>query len=258
MKKQVIRIRLQDKVVEVNGYVDRGVGIHRDFRNEKEWVITDLATGMGCYNKHFATRKEAEAHVEGALINLENIKIKRPECYEDCVKAFNKLTGKSNKANTEVKTEKGEKKMAKTNTSKKATAKVDTNKALEDENKALKKEIEILKKQIEGLTKVEKINIDTFDVDGYMASRDDSNRITEALVEALENTEGLVITRKGKDNWLYVGGKTEDDTRSRKDIFKAMGFRFSANEKAWFLAPYPLRSMKSWGAKKAKKASAVA
>ena len=258
MKKQEITIRLNDGIAKVNGYVDRGVGIHRDYRNDKEWVITDLRTGMGCFNKHFATRKEAEANIEGALKNLENIKVRRPDCYEDCVKAFNKMTGK--KANTEVKTDKGDKKMAKTNTKAKAkaNAKADNSKALENENKALKKELEILKKQLEELTRVEKVNIDSFDVEGYMASRDNNARITPELVEALENTEGLVVTRKGKDEWLYVSGKTEADTKDRKDIFKAMGFRFSANDKAWFLAPYPLRSMKSWGAKKARKAAANA
>ena len=105
--------------------------------------------------------------------------------------------------------------MAKTNTKAKAsakTAKADTNKALEKENKALKKELEILKKQIEELTRVEKVNIDSFDVEGYMASRDDSNRITPELVEALENTECLTVSRKGKDEWLYVSGATEADT----------------------------------------------
>ena len=148
--------------------------------------------------------------------------------------------------------------MAKTNTKAKATAKADKSKALEKENKALKKELEILKKQVEELTRIEKVTIDTFDVEGYMASRDDGARITPELVEALENTEGLTVTRKGKDEWLYVGGKTEADTKERKDIFKTMGFRWSANENAWFIAPYPLRSKKAWGAKKARKAMANA
>lgn len=255
MKKQEIAVRTNEGIVRVNGYVDRGVGIHRDIRNEKEWVVTDLASGLGCFNKHFATRKEAEANIEGALKNIENVKGKDPERYEGLVKGFDELTGKSN---TNVKTESEGKKMAKTNAKAKASAKADNNKALEKENKALKKELEILKKQLEELTRVEKTSIDTFDVEGYLASRDNGNRITPELVDALENTKGLTVTRKGKDEWLYVSGATEADTRERKDIFKAMGFKWSANENAWFIAPYPLRSKKAWGAKKARKASATA
>lgn len=261
MRKATIAIRTNKGIVKVNGYEDRGVGIHRDNLNEKEWVITDLATGLGCCREHFATRKEAEAHIGIALANLESVKAKQTERYADLVRGFNELMGKKDNTNTEIKAEREGKKMAKT-TSKKASAKVNTkadnSKAIEKENKALKKEIEILKKQIEELTRVEKVNIDSFDVEGYMASREDTNRITAELVEALENTEGLVVTRKGADEWLYVSGKTADDTRKRKDIFKAMGFRWSANESAWFIAPYPLRSKKAWGAKKARKANASA
>lgn len=265
MKKQEIAVRTNDGIVRVNGYVDRGVGIHRDIRNEKEWVVTDLNTGMGCFNKHFATRKEAEAHIGDALKNLESIMVKRPECYADCVKAFNKLTGK--KDNAKINKESEGKKMAKTNTKAKTSAKADNNKALEKENKALKKELEILKKQLEELTRVEKVNIDSFDVEGYLASRDNMHRITEELVEAIGNTKGLSFVFKNAKKevvpfsgteWIYVSGETEADTKERKDIFKAMSFKWSAPEKAWVLAPYPIRSKKAWGAKKARKASANA
>lgn len=259
MKKQEIAVRTNDGIVRVNGYVDRGLGIHRDIRNDKEWVVTDLNTGMGCFNKHFATRKEAEAHIGDALKNLESVMVKRPDCYADCVKAFNKLTGK--KDNSKANTESEGKKMANTNTKAKAsakTAKADNNKALEKENKALKKELEILKKQLDELTRVEKVNIDSFDVEGYLASRDNTNRITPELVEAIANTEGLSVSREGKDEWLFVRGESEEATRSRKDIFRAMSFKWSPNHNAWILAPYPLRSKKAWGAKKARKASANA
>ena len=91
-----------------------------------------------------------------------------------------------------------------------------------------------------------------------MASRDNTDRITDGLVEALENTDGLVVTRKGEDKWLYVQGKTEADTKERKEIFKAMGFRWSGKECAWFLAPYPLANGKRYAQRKARKASANA
>lgn len=265
MKKQEIAVRTSNGIVMVNGYAVKGIGIHRDIRNDKEWVITDLKTGMGCFNKHFATRKDAEAHIDMALKNLESLMVKRPDCYADCVKAFNKLTG--NKDNSKANKESEGKKMAKTNTKAKASAKVDTNKALEKENKALKKELEILKKQVEELTRVEKTTLDTFDVEGYLASRDNMHRITDELVDAISNTKGLTFVFKNANKevvpfsgteWIYVSGETEADTKERKDIFKAMSFKWSAPEKAWVLAPYPLRSKKAWGAKKARKASANA
>lgn len=249
MKKQEIAVRTNEGIVRVNGYVDRGVGIHRDIRNSKEWVVTDLASGMGCFNKHFATRKEAEANVEGALKNIANVKSKNPERYERLIKGFNELMGNTN---TEVKTESEGKTMAKTNTTK---AKRNNYKA---ENEVLKREIEILKKQVEELTRVEKTNIDSFDVEGYLASRDNNNRITPELVEALVNTKGLSVSREGKDEWLFVRGETVEDTKSRKDIFRAMSFKWSPNHNAWILAPYPIRSKKAWGAKKARKAMATA
>lgn len=259
MKKAVIEVRTSDGIVKVNGYVNGGVGIHRDIRNNKEWVVTDLNSGLGCFNKHFKTRKEAETNIEGAIANIEGIKAKNPDRYGELVEGFNKLTGK--KVNTKANTESEGKKMAKTNTTKAKAVKPETKAQLKELNEALKREIEILKKQIESFesaVKVESITIDTFDVEGYMASRDDSNRITPELVEAFENTKGLTVIRKGKDEWLYIKGETEADTKERKDIFKAMGFRWSANENAWFIAPYPLRSKKAWGAKKARKAMANA
>ena len=265
MTKAVIEVRTSDGIVKVNGYIDRGVGIHRDIRNEKEWVVTDLNSGLGCFNKHFKTRKEAEANIDGAIANIESIKANKPDRYAELVEGFNKLTGK--KVNTEPSKESEGKKMAKTNTKAKATAKADKSKALEKENKALKKELEILKKQIEELTRVEKTSIDTFDVEGYLASRDNMHRITDELVDAISNTKGLTFVFKNANKevvpfsgteWIYVSGETEADTKERKDIFKAMSFKWSAPEKAWVLAPYPIRSKKAWGAKKARKASANA
>lgn len=259
MKKAVVEVRTSDGIVKVDGYVNGDFGIHRDIRNNKEWVVTDLNSGLGCFNKHFKTRKEAEANIEGAIANIESIKAKNPDRYAELVEGFNKLTGK--KVNTKANTESEGKKMAKTNTTK---AKRNNYKA---ENEALKKELEILKKQIEELTRVEKTSIDTFDVEGYMASRDNMHRITDELVEAIGNTKGLKFVFKNANKeivpfsgteWLYVSGETEADTKERKDIFKAMSFKWSAPEKAWVLAPYPIRSKKAWGAKKARKASANA
>lgn len=267
MKKQLIVIRTLKGVAKVEGYVDRGVGIHRVGGNPKgSWTITDLATGMGASRDNYKTRKDAVGAIDDALKEIEQFKVKRPECYADYVKAFNKLSGK--KVNTKSNTESEGKKMAnKTNTKAKASAKADNSKALEKENKALKKELEILKKQIEELTRVEKTSIDTFDVERYMASRDNMHRITEELVEAIGNTKGLKFVFKNANKevvpfsgteWLYVSGETEADTKERKDIFKAMSFKWSAPEKAWVLAPYPIRSKKAWGAKKARKAMANA
>ena len=108
--------------------------------------------------------------------------------------------------------------------------------------------------QVEELTRVEKITIDTFDVEGYVNTRDNQHRITAELIEAIANTKGLkgvfknsakqVVEFSGSE-WLYVSGETEADTKERKDIFKAMGFKWSAPEKSWVLAPYPIASKKS-------------
>lgn len=264
-----ITIRMNgNKTMNVEGHKVKGFGIYKDVKGH--WYITDLATGMNVIKTPYATLKDAKSvGLDEAKKNLTNAMVTKPDAYADLVTAFNKIMGKDDTAKDNKESE--GKKMAKTNTKAKAEPKKSAPKksaskaksapkdnALEKENKALKKELEILKKQLEELTRIEKVNIDSFDVEHYMATRDNSDRITPELVEALENTDGLVVTRKGDDKWLYVSGKTEADTKERKEIFKAMGFRWSAPEKAWFIAPYPLRNKKAWGAKKARKASANA
>lgn len=267
MTKASFVIRERDGFKSVEGYlsecglygVDKRNGTCQP--NKQFWYVTDLASGLGIDGQAYSTRKEAVEAIDrvGRIVTEKGLR-EKPKYIKAC-EELNKYLKDINKANTEVKTAKGEKKMAKTNTTKAKAVKPETKAQLKELNEALKREIEVLKAQIESFesaVKVENITIDTFDVEGYMASRDDSARITPELVEALENTKGLTVTRKGKDEWLYVSGATEADTKERKDIFKAMGFRWSANENAWFIAPYPLRSKKAWGAKKARKASANA
>lgn len=262
-----ITIRTNNGIKNVDGYTVKGFGIHKD---NKGYTITDLATGMRVIKTPYATLKDAKSvGIVEAEKNLTALKVAKFEAYNELVEAFNKVTGKGNVENVE---KKGAKKMTKATTKAKAETKKSAPKksapkksaskakdnTLEKENKALKKELEILKKQLEELTRIEKVNIDTFDVEQYLATRDNTNRITKELVEALENTKGLVITRKGADEWLYVQGKTEADTKERKEIFKAMGFRWSGKENAWFIAPYPLANGKRYAARKARKASANA
>lgn len=256
-----IIVRTNNGLKTVQGYTVKGFGIHKD---TKGYTITDLATGMRIIKTPYATLKDAKSvGIEEAEKNLTALKVAKLEAYNELVEAFNKVT---NKETAKVE-KKGEKKMAKTTTKAKADTKKSAPKksatkakdnTLEKENKALKKELEILKKQLEELTRIEKVNIDTFDVESYLTTRDNTNRITKELVEALENTKGLVVTRKGADEWLYVKGKTEADTKERKEIFKAMGFRWSGKENAWFIAPYPLANGKRYAARKARKASANA
>ena len=242
MKKTNFVIRTNKGFQSVEGYITND-SMHGIDKRNNAWYLTELATGYSFDSTAYKSRKDAFVDIE-RVENVVNARgLRDSEDYKKAVEELKKFKG--------VDTESEGKEMAKTNT--KAKAKADTNnKALEKENKALKKELEILKKQIEELTRVEKTTIDTFDVEGYLASRDNSARITDELVAALENTEGLTVSRKGKDAWLYVSGATEADTKERKDIFKAMGFKWSAPEKSWFIAPYPLRSKKAWGAKKAR------
>lgn len=256
-----IIIRTNNGIKNVEGYKVKGFGIHKD---NKGYTITDLATGMRVIKTPYARLKDAKSvGIAEAEKNLTALKVAKFEAYNELVEAFNKVTNKE----TEKVEKKGAKKMAKTTTKAKADTKKSAPKksatkandnTLEKENKALKKELEILKKQLEELTRIEKVNIDTFDVESYLTTRDNTNRITKELVEALENTKGLVVTRKGADEWLYVKGKTEADTKERKEIFKAMGFRWSGKENAWFIAPYPLANGKRYAARKARKASANA
>ena len=262
MTKATFTIKTRKGFDSVEGYITND-GLHGIDKRGKAWYITDLASGIALNGVGFPKRKDAEASIAELEQAISNKKVRETSNYIKACEELNKHLGKEI---AEVKADKEGKKMAKTNTkakaSKKATAKADTNKGLEAEIERLKAEIERLKGVItdyeKALVPEIKGTIDDFDVEGYMSSRDDSARITPELVQALENTEGLVITRKGKDEWLYVSGKTEADTKERKDIFKAMGFRWSANENAWFIAPYPLRSKKAWGAKKARKAMATA
>ena len=252
MKKAMFVIRTRNGFERVSGYItdDGKHGIdkrggkcdaHKQF-----WYITDIPTGLSFDNQAYKTRKDAIADISRLDGVCEARKLRESKAYGEAVAKMSEFNG--------VKSESEGKKMTKTNAKAKANtkAKANNNKALEKENKELKKELEILKKQIEELTRVEKTTIDNFDVEGYMASRDNNARITAELVEALENTEGLTVTRKGADGWVYVAGKTADDTRTRKDIFKTMGFRWSGKESAWFLAPYPLASGKRWASKKAR------
>lgn len=252
MTKATITIRTRKGFDSVEGYITSD-GLHGIDKRGKAWYITDLASGIGLNGVGFAKRKDAEASIAEIEKAIEEKKVRESSKY---IKSCEELHKHLSKEVAEIKTESEDKTMS-TNTKAKANTSPKRNN-YKAENEALKKEIEILKKQLEELTRVEKVTIDSFDVEGYIASRDNSNRITPELVEALENTKGLTVTRKGKDEWLYVSGATEADTKERKDIFKAMGFRWSANESAWFIAPYPLRSKKAWGAKKARKAAANA
>lgn len=249
MKKTSYIIKTREGFERVEGYItdDGKHGIHN---RDKAWYITDIPTGIALQGVGFAKRKEAEASIKELEQAVKSKKIRESAKYKDAVKELKDYMGNSK---SEVKTESEDKTMAtKTNTTK---AKRTNYKA---ENEALKKEIEILKKQIEGLTRVEveKTTLDTFDVEGYLSKRDDTNRITSELVEAITNTKGLSATREGKDEWLFVRGDSEEATKSRKDIFKAMSFKWSPNHNAWILAPYPIRSKKAWGARKARKAMA--
>ena len=268
-------------ISSVEGYIFDGFGIHKE---GKGWYVTDLATGMIAVKLPYATLKGAKSvGIEEAKKNLTKIKVAKIEVYNEYVNAFNKAVERINKESEGKKMTKTAKKSAK------ASTKVNTKAKKESEGKKmakttksneveeLKKEVEMLKASIEALTnalntpKVEskpaeekpkakrarkpKVTIDTFDVEAYMSARDNNDRITEELVKALENTKGLNITRKGEDKWLYVKGETEADTKERKDTFKAMGFRWSGKENAWFIAPYPLANGKRWAAKKARKSA---
>lgn len=261
MTKASFVIRERNGFKSVEGYlsecgqygIDKRNGVCQP--NKQFWYITDLATGLGIDGQAYTTRKEAVEAIDRLDKAVTEKGLREKPKYIKACEELNEYLSKDIKASTEVKTDKGETKMTTKKDSKETKAQ------LKELNEALKKEIEILKAQIESFenaVKVEKVTIDTFDVEAYMASRDDTARITPELVEALENTKGLTVSRKGKDEWLYVKGESENDTRERKDIFKTMGFRWSANENAWFIAPYPLRSKKAWGAKKARKATANA
>lgn len=241
MTKGIIAIKNGKGFENVEGYITAD-GKYGLVKHGKVWNITDIPTGLALSGAVFKTRKEAIGDIARAEEVITSRGVRETEAYKRAVKELKKFKG--------VVEESEVKKMAKTNTAK-AEPKAKRNN-YKKQVEELKKEIEILKKQIERTAEVEKITIDTFDVEGYLNTRDNSARITTALVEALENTEGLTVTRKGKDEWLYVSGKTAEDTKNRKDIFKAMGFRWSGKESAWFIAPYPLANGKRWANKKAR------
>ena len=271
MLKQEFIIRRQQGFEKVTGYVTEDGKYGIDKRkgecqpNKDFWYITDIPTGLLMDSNAFTTRKAAVADIARLDALCTDKKLRETAKYKDALAELNEFKG--------IKTESEDKKMAKTNKSAKANAKAKANKPnetarLEGENVALRKEIEMLKAQIQALQpKAEKpkakavkptkkttpkATIDTFDVAKYLESRDNSARVTPELVKAFENTDDLKIEIRGADGWLYVTGKTIESTKSRMDIFKALGMRFSGREKAWYLAPYPLRSRKSWSAKKAR------
>lgn len=227
----------------VDGYITEN-GKHGLDKRNNAWHLTDIATGIALSPASYKTRKAAIEDIARAESVITARGCRDNERYAKAVAELNKFKG--------VDKESEVKKMAKTNKKAEVKATAPKRNNYKKQNEELKREIEILKKQVEELTRVEKTTIDTFDVEGYLNTRDNSARITPELVEALENTEGLTVTRKGKDEWLYVSGKTADDTKNRKDIFKAMGFRWSGKENAWFIAPYPLANGKRWASKKAK------
>ena len=251
MTKGFITIRTNEGFKNVEGYITAD-GKHGLIKHGNAWNITDIPTGIALSGAMFKTRKAAIEDIARAEKVITERGLRDTEQYKKAVKELSNHKGIKE---SEVK------KMAKTNTE----SKVKRNN-YKKQNEELKKEIEILKKQIEEMGKVEKTNIDTFNIEDYMASRDNLHRITPELIEALENTKGLRIEFRNSNKevvpfsgteWLYVFGETEADTKERKDMFKAMSFKFSA-EKAWVLAPYPIRSKKAWGAKKARKAMATA
>ena len=285
MKKAILNIRTNDGIKEVNGYV-----ISKDFGMVKRgdgYGITDLKTGYNLSTVPYATMKDAlKGGIDEAKKKIAHYTMAKPEAYNDLVIAFSKATNKEVeevKAKNEAKKggakmKKTAKKTAKANTTKK-NAKVE--KVEVNQVEALTKEVEALKAMIEELTKAKveakpekvekpkakktakaKTTIDTFNVDEYMKTRDNTARITSELIEALKNTKGLKIEYHAKDKkvvkkfsgteWIYVKGNTEEDTKARKEIFKAMGFRWSGVDKAWYLAPHPLANGKRWASKKAK------
>lgn len=269
MLKQEFIIKNRDGFEKVTGYVTEDGKYGIDKRNgtcqpsKQFWYITDIPTGLAVDGNAYTTRKDAVADIERLEALCKTRKLRETKGYQDAITKLNEFKG-IKEAKTMAK---------KTNKSEKANAKAKANKPnetarLEGENTALRKEIELLKAQIEALQpKAEKpkatakkptekttpkATIDEFDVAKYLEARDNKARITPELVEAFENTADLKVERKGSDEWLYITGKTEEATRSRREIFKALGMRWSGKQNAWFLAPYPLANGKRWAAKKAR------
>lgn len=234
MKKTVIDIRTRVGIEKIDAYVEGDFAVHKTPKSNgcadsgKVWQITHVPSGLGC-GVVVNTRKEALAKIPQVIEYVGKIDKAR---LDKAIAEFNEMRGIKTKS-VKAKASKGDKKMAK-KTSKKETQK-DVIARLERENAELKA-------RLESLEKPENTGIETFDVEGYMASRDNEHRITPELIKAISKTKGLKVERRGADEWLYVTG----DTKPYKEIFKAMGFRFSGKETAWFLAPYPLKSPKRY------------
>ena len=281
MLKQEFIIRRKQGFEKVTGYVTEDGKYGIDKRkgecqpNKDFWYITDIPTGLLLDSNAFTTRKAAVAAIARLDALCTDKKLRETAKYKDAMAELNEFKG--------IKTESEDKKMAKTNKSAKANTKAKANKPneiarLEGENMALRAELEALRAQIAGAQpkavaetpkkspkakapKAPKVTIDTFDIDKYLETRSNTARITPELIDAIANTEGLSIEWHGAGNkivkeysgteWIYVKGKTAEDTRARKELFKKMGFRFTKSG-AWMLAPHPLRSGKAWSAKKAR------
>lgn len=251
MKKANIEIMVRDTktgkaiIKTVDGYIHEGYGLHRDI--DHNWTVTELKTGFRCNLKDYSTRKEAVADLE----NIKNAvkKLYGTQKYAQAIDIFNK-TKKSQEDKT-MKTKKADSKKANTNAVKAVkedkamkTKKAEPKKVSEVD--ALKAEIERLKAEIERLKKAEapkatakktakkavKHDIETFDVKAHKAS---GERITDALVKALNDTKGVKAEMLG--TWLWVTG----DTKAHKDTLKELGFIWSGKKQAWYLSPYPLR-----------------
>jgi hypothetical protein len=263
MKKQQFVVRSTAGFEVVEGYVtdDGRYGIDKRKGtcqpNKEFWYLSDVPSGLALDGSGYKTRKAAEAAIEGIEERITQGKLRESDKYKARVEEINEYK----KSNGIKETAEEDKKMAKqtrTNTDKVKAMEskvLDASKTIEQQRaeiaqlKAKIKELEKLVKEYgdiidslrEDEAEPEIKGIDAFDIEGYMATRDNTNRITDELVKAFEETEGLKVERRGKDGWLYITGETEDDTRSRKDIFNALHMRWSGKQGAWFMTPYPVK-----------------
>ena len=78
--------------------------------------------------------------------------------------------------------------------------------------------------------------IEVFDVEGYLEEVEDAeDRITDELIEALNETDGVTAELIG--TWLWVTGNTKE----HKETLKALGFRWSGKKQAWYMAPNSIK-----------------
>lgn len=78
--------------------------------------------------------------------------------------------------------------------------------------------------------------IEVFDVEGYLEEVEDAeDRITDELIEALNETDGVTAELIG--TWLWVTGNTKE----HKEILKSLGFRWSGKKQAWYMAPNAIK-----------------